>query len=111
MTMPTGAAEIVAAVPRSGYDARLSGTRGTFRFDVTGAGTWRLLIEDGHFEVLEGPGDADLVLASDERTFVRLVGGTQNLVTALLQGLVRTEGNLALALKFHGLVGNAPVQP
>jgi putative sterol carrier protein len=103
--------ELLGAIPHSGYDARLSGTRGTVRFDVAGHGSWRLRIEDGRFDVLDGGGDADLVLTCDEPAFVELIDGTQNFVTALLQGRILAEGRLALALKFHGVLRGAEVRP
>jgi putative sterol carrier protein len=94
----------MGTVPRSGYDARLSSTRGTLRFDVTDGSSWRMRIDAGHFEIFEGTGDADLVLRCDDEVFVNLVEGRQNFVTALLRGLIRAQGDLTLALNFHGVL-------
>jgi len=65
-------------------------------------------IDQGHYEILDGGGDADLVLRCDEQAFVDLIEGRQNFVTALLQGRIRAEGRLSLALKFHGVRRAAP---
>lgn len=97
----------MAGVRRSGYDARLSAVHGTVRFDIKEGGSWRLRIDDRRFDVLDGDGDAELVLACDERTFVSLLRGELNFVTALLRGLVRADGDLTLALKLHGVAGDA----
>ena len=93
----------MAIVPRSGYDPRLSRVHGTLRFDVPDVGSWRLRLDGGHFELLVGPGDADLVMSCSEETFVALLEGKQNFVAGILRGRIRAEGNLALALKFHGV--------
>jgi putative sterol carrier protein len=103
MAMNRHLAEAMAGAPRTGYDARLSGLQGTICFKVQEIGSWRLRIEDGHFHVLEGSGEADLILSLDEETFIEVIEGRQNFITGLLRGRVRAEGDLALALKFHGI--------
>src|SRR5262249_28062225 len=98
------ATDVMASAPRTAYDARLSGVRGTCLFHVGDVADWRLRIDNGHVALFDGSGVADLALSLDEPTFVDLIEGRQNFVTGLLQGKIRAEGDLALALKFHGIL-------
>lgn len=93
----------VQQLPARAFDPHLQGVRGTIRFDVAGAGTWRLHIDDGFTELLEGAGPSDLTIACEEPDFGDLLHGTTSLLTATLRGDVEVQGNLALALRFHGL--------
>lgn len=108
-------AEVMARVPRIGYDVRYISLRGTACFKVEGVGNWRLRIDDGHFDVLLGDGDADadLVLSLDQETFIELIEGRQNFLTGVLQGRIRAEGDLALAFRFRGIfpLGQGPSTP
>src|SRR5262245_45154285 len=105
------ARELIAELRSTGHDARLAGTHGTIRFDVRNEGTWRLRIDVGTVTVLEGPGDADLLLACDEPDFVEVVEGRQNFVTAILQGRIEATGNLSLALRYHGSLARTQPNP
>jgi SCP-2 sterol transfer family protein len=108
-------AEAMASVPRTGYDARYTSLQGTACFKVEGVGSWRLRIDDGHFDVFVGDGDADadLVLSLDQETFIELIAGRQNFLTGVLQGRIRAEGDLALAFRFRGIfpLGQGPSTP
>lgn len=97
--------EAMDSVPRTGYDVRLTSLRGTVCFKVEGLNSWQLCIDNGHFDVLfDYAGDtADLVLSLDEATFVELIEGRQNLLTGVLQGRIRAEGDLALAFRIRSI--------
>lgn len=82
----------------------LKGVTGTYRFDVEGQTSVRLEVRDGRFTVSESAAPADCVIHADEADLARIASGEQNLITALLQGRVQVEGDLALAQKFHGFV-------
>lgn len=102
------ATSVVHTLPATGFDPRLCGVRGTIQFDVAGAGTWRLAIDDGHTELLEDAGPCELTIACDETDFVGLLRGEKSLLTAVLRGDVEVAGDLVLALRFHGLSAPAP---
>ncbi len=86
------------------FDPRLRRVRGRYRFDVEGIGAFRVHVDRGRLEVLEGAGDADCVIRCDPRDFLRIARGEQNLVTAFMQGRIELEGDLALAQKLHGIL-------
>ncbi len=66
------------AIAARGYDPSLRGIKGTCRFEIAGAGTWVLSMQDGALTVTELPADAELVLASDAQEFDRIVRGEEN---------------------------------
>jgi putative sterol carrier protein len=78
------------------------GVRGTFRFDIQGHPGWVFRIDNGKGEIYEGKETADVVISTDPDTFLRIMKGEQNFLTAAMQGLVKFEGDYALAQKFHG---------
>lgn len=85
------------AVPR--------GERASYRFEVDGAGSWRVDVAGGHASVAESDAPADCVVATDERTFVRVVNGEESPMAAFLTGKIRVEGDLGLALRLRELFG------
>jgi len=85
-------------------DPRLQGINGSYRFDIEGAGSWRMEVSDGTVAITEGTAPADCVIRCEEADFVRIARGEQNLLTAALQGRVQVEGDYALAQRLHGFV-------
>ena len=79
------------------------GQRAAYRFDVEGAGTWVVRIDDGRVDVGEGAGEGDVTIAAPEDVFLRLVNGEQNPVTAYMTGKVKVSGDTSLALKLRDL--------
>lgn len=106
--MAERARDILARAAARGPDPRLKGIRGSYRFDVEGAGSWHATVADGTVKVTEGAAAADCVIRCDEADFVRIARGEQNLLTAAMQGRVQIEGDMALAQKLHGFVRTAP---
>lgn len=82
----------------------LAGVVGSYRWDVEGKGNWWVGIDHGVATAREGMLSADCTIASNEDDFWAIIEGRQNLLTALMQGRVRIEGDLALAQKLHGLL-------
>jgi glycogen debranching enzyme len=79
-----------------GYDPSLRGVKGTCRFEIAGAGTWVLSIQDAALTVTEMPADAELVVTSDAQEFDRIVRGEVDPFIAALQGKLTISGHLAL---------------
>jgi len=75
----------------------LAGLRAACRFDVTGAGSWRVLVVAGTVHVSESEDPADTVIKVPEDVLLRLMRGEQNLTTAMLRGHVEVVGDLGLA--------------
>jgi putative sterol carrier protein len=84
---------------------RARGLDASYRFDIDGAGTWRLEADGDRVVVSESDAPADCVIRTDERTFLRIVGGEQSPMGAYMTGKVRVEGDLGLALKLRELFG------
>ena len=109
--MADEAREIFERLGSRGYNPVLEGLHATYRFDVEGAGSWRVAIDDGNATVTEGPGEADCVVECSSEDLPLFASGEKNLLTALLQGRINITGDLALAQKFHGLVRAAANRP
>lgn len=98
-----GAREFFAGLPSRIDPERLRGESGSYRFEVEGAGTWRIEIDDGAVSVSEDDGPADCVIRTSEETFERVVVGTQNPSLAFMTGKIQVEGDMGLALKLQKL--------
>lgn len=103
--MPQRAQEIFQLHRAEHYQPLLRGVRGTYLFDIEHVGFWFVAVDDGMVKVAEGRQEADCVIRCSEGDFIDIVEGRRNLVTAALQGRVQIRGDVALAQKFHGLVG------
>jgi putative sterol carrier protein len=84
---------------------RTRGLTATYRFDVDGAGSWRVAVDDGAVAVSEGDGAADCVIAAPEELFLRIVRGEQSPMGAFLMGKIRVEGDASLAMRLKDLLG------
>lgn len=93
---------------------RLRGITGVCRFDVAGAGTWSVAVNDGEVSVIEGAGSAlraDCVVSCGAEDLLRILRGENhlNLITAGMQGLVTVTGDKVFGMAFLGNVVAAPV--
>jgi predicted lipid carrier protein YhbT len=79
------------------------GLRGSYRFDVAGAGSWRVDVRDDGVAVTESSAPADCVIAADEATFMRVLTGQASPVFAFMTGKLRVEGDMGLALRLRDL--------
>lgn len=77
----------------------------TYRFDIEGAGSWRLESAAGRVAVMESDAPADCVIRADEQTFLRIVRGEQSPMGAYMTGKVKVEGDLGLALRLREIFG------
>jgi putative sterol carrier protein len=93
------------ATRTAGGSARTRGLQATYRFDVDGAGSWLVAVDDGTVAVSEGDAHADCVIAVSEDTLLRIVRGEQNAMGAFLMGKIRVEGDAGLAMRLRDLLG------
>jgi hypothetical protein len=93
--------DAIAALPREQHDPTLYGIRATFRLEVDGVGVYRIRIDDGVLDVLDGPGDADAILYGSAEAMRDVLFGRQNLLTAVLQGRIDLGGDVAKIFTFH----------
>src|SRR6266849_3731497 len=103
--MAQSAQEIIQLHRMQEYSPLLRGVRGTYLFDIERVGCWFVAVDDGKIKITEEKREADCVIRCSEEDFVEIVEGRRNLLTAALQGRVQVRGDVALAQKFHGLVG------
>lgn len=76
-------------------DPRFARVRASYRFDIAGAGSWRLTIENGKFNFEESREPVDCVLRFDEKDFTEIINGQRNAFTTFLQGRAEAEGDRA----------------
>jgi putative sterol carrier protein len=109
--MPDRAREIFERLGRRRDVPRLRGTSATMRFDVVGAGSWHVAIDDGAVTVTESRAPADCVLELEEETLHHIASGQLKPLIAFMQGLVTIEGEPGTALSVAGLfAASAPAQ-
>ena len=77
----------------------------SYRFDIDGAGSWRLESGGDQVVVTESDAPADCVIKTDERTFLGIVEGGQSAMGAYMTGKLRVEGDLGLAMRLRDLFG------
>jgi putative sterol carrier protein len=99
------AREFFESLPGRVDPMRARALAGSYRFDVDGAGSWRLEADGDRLVVSESDAPADCVIRADERTFLRIVSGEQSPIGAYMTGKVRVEGDLGLALKLRDVFG------
>jgi putative sterol carrier protein len=92
------------ATRTAGGSARARGLTASYRFDVEGAGSWRVEVDDGAVSVSESDGPADCVIAAPEDVFLRIVRGEQSPTGAFLMGKIRVEGDAGLAMRLKDLL-------
>jgi putative sterol carrier protein len=85
--------------------ARAQALANSYRFDIEGAGSWRLEADGERLVVAESDAPADCVIRTDQRTFLRIVEGAQSPMGAYITGKVKVEGDLGLALKLRDVFG------
>jgi putative sterol carrier protein len=102
--MASGARDFFERLEARLDPARLAGTTGSFRFDIDGAGSWRVDVVDGRPSVSETADGGDCVIRMKEEVFVNVLGGEQNPMTAFMTGKIKIDGDIALALKLKDLL-------
>jgi putative sterol carrier protein len=99
------AREFFEALPGRIDPERAGTLDASYRFDIEGAGSWRLEADGERAVVTESDAPADCVIRTDENTFLRIVRGEQSPMGAYMTGKVRVEGDLGLALRLRDVFG------
>jgi putative sterol carrier protein len=87
----------------AGGSERTRGLTATYRFDIDGVGSWRVVIDDGAVSVEESDAAADCVIQASEKTLLEIVDGKRNPMGALLMGKVKLTGDPGLAMRLRDL--------
>jgi putative sterol carrier protein len=95
-------AEFFDEVAAAGVQERLRTVSGSCRFDIAGAGTYRVDVKDGVPTVTHDAHDsapADCIVALSAQDFLRILRREGNLTTfaAFLQGRMAISGDVSLA--------------
>jgi putative sterol carrier protein len=83
--------------------AKTAGMKNSYLFEIEGAGTWKVDVDDGAVKVTEGPGDADVTIATSEETFEKIASGEQNPTSAYMTGKLKVKGDMGAAMKLQKL--------
>jgi glycogen debranching enzyme len=92
----TSARQLFETLDRRVDVSALAGPRLSCRFDVAGAGSWRVVIVEGSMHVSESQDPSDAVIKLSEDLLLQLVRGEQNLNTAFMSGRVEVVGDTAV---------------
>jgi len=102
------AGQFFGALAARGREPRLGNTTGTWQFDVDGAGTWTVKVDQGSLSVAQGeaPESPTARLELSEAELVRLANGEahENPLTGLLRGVIHVGGDLAFAQKLFAIL-------
>ena len=83
--------------------SKTAGMTNSYVFEIDGAGTWRVDVDDGKVSVTEGGGDADATIAASEETFQKIASGDLNATTAYMTGKLKVRGDMGAAMKLSRL--------
>ena len=77
------------------------GFDGTAKFVIEGEGT--VMIDESGARAGDEP--ADVTLTADTDTFRAILGGEQNPTAAFMQGKLKVDGDMGMAMKLSSLLG------
>jgi putative sterol carrier protein len=83
--------------------SKTAGMTNSYVFEIDGAGTWKVDVDDGTVSVSEGGGDADATIAAAEDTFQQIASGELNATTAYMTGKLKVRGDMGAAMKLSRL--------
>jgi putative sterol carrier protein len=83
--------------------SKTAGMTNSYVFEIDGAGTWRVDVDDGTVKVAEGGGEADATIAASEETFQQIASGDLNATTAYMTGKLKVRGDMGAAMKLSRL--------
>ncbi len=84
-------------------ESKTAGMNNSYVFDIEGAGTWTVRVDDGKVDVSEGSEEADVVLTASEETFEKIVSGEQNATSAYMTVKLKVKGDMGAAMKLQKL--------
>ena len=83
--------------------AKAAGLNASYRFDIDGAGSWLVEVDDGKVSVTEDGGEADTIISTSAETFMKIAGGEQNPTSAYMSGKLKVKGDMGQAMKLQKL--------
>ena len=101
--MPESPKEFFETLQTRVDPAKAAGLNASYRFDIDGAGTWLVEVDDGKVSVSESEGDADTVISTSSETFMKIANGEQNPTSAYMSGKLKVNGDMGQAMKLQKL--------
>lgn len=102
--MAQSVSEFFEQLPSQVDESKTAGMTNTYRFDIEGAGSWTVDVQDGKVSVSQnGGGEPDCTISTSEETFLKLVSGDQNPTTAYMTGKLKVKGDMGAAMKLQKL--------
>jgi putative sterol carrier protein len=84
--------------------ASVAGVTKTCVFEITGAGTWTVSVDNGTIAVREGDGTADCRVATTAAVFERILRRELKPTSAYLTGRMKIRGELAALMRMQPLL-------
>ena len=100
--------QAMKAVSERADVTQLGGANATVLFDFSAdeGGQWTATMDDGSFGIDEtGTPSPDVTIRMKGADFLAMVNGKMNPVAAFMQGRIRVEGDMALAMRLQTLFG------
>ena len=101
--MAATAQEFFDELPGKADPGRLAGISSTYLFEIEGAETWLVAVDNGKVTVSAGEHEADATLITNEKTFLEIIRGERNPMTAYLTGKVKVKGDMGALMKLQSL--------
>ena len=96
--------EFFTSLPSRADTSKTAGMTNSYFFDIEGAGTWKVDVDDGSVSVSQGgDGDADVTIATSQETFQKIIAGEQNPTSAYMTGKLKVKGDMGAAMKLQKL--------
>jgi putative sterol carrier protein len=83
--------------------SKTAGMSNSYLFDIEGAGTWKVDVQDGSVKVTENAEHADVTITTSEETFDKITSGEQNATSAYMTGKLKVKGDMGAAMKLQKL--------
>jgi putative sterol carrier protein len=101
--MPQSPKEFFETLETRVDPAKAAGLNASYRFEIDGAGSWLVEVDDGKVSVSEDGGDAETIISTSTDTFMKIASGEQNPISAYMSGKLKVKGDMGQAMKLQKL--------
>jgi putative sterol carrier protein len=101
--MPASPREFFESLESRVDSTKAAGLTASYRFEIDGAGTWLVDVDDGKVSVSENGGDAETTISASADTFMKIASGEQNPTSAYMSGKLNVKGDMGQAMKLQKL--------
>jgi putative sterol carrier protein len=101
--MPQSPKEFFETLETRVDPAKAAGLNASYRFEIDGAGSWLVEVDDGKVSVSEDGGDAETIISTSTDTFMKIASGEQNPTSAYMSGKLKVKGDMGQAMKLQKL--------